>query len=188
MEEKITEQEQTTDNTASIDINADENAAGTTHLNEEVAEESAMEKLQMDLDEQKDKYLRLVAEFDNFRKRTAKEKLDLMQTAGKDVIIPILNVLDDCDRAEAQLQNSEDITLIKEGIQLVFAKLRSTVQSLGVREMESIGLTFDVEKHEAITDIPAPTEEQKDKVIDQIQKGYYLNEKLIRFAKVVVGK
>jgi molecular chaperone GrpE len=188
MEEKITEQEHFTDNTAPMDINVDENVAGTTHLNEEVAEESVMEKLQMELDEQKDKYLRLVAEFDNFRKRTAKEKLDLMQTAGKDVIIPILNVLDDCDRAEAQLQNSEDVTLIKEGIQLVFAKLRSTMQSLGVKEMESIGVDFDVEKHEAITDIPAPTEEQKDKVMDQIQKGYYLNEKLIRFAKVVVGK
>jgi molecular chaperone GrpE len=189
MEEKITEQEQTTDNNAPvIDINADENAAGTTHLNDEIAEESAMEKLQMELEEQKDKYLRLVAEFDNFRKRTAREKLDLIQTAGKDVIIPILNVLDDCDRAEQQIQNSEDVTLIKEGIQLVFAKLRTTMQSLGVKEMESIGLAFDVEKHEAITDIPAPTEEQKDTVIDQIQKGYYLNEKLIRFAKVVVGK
>jgi molecular chaperone GrpE len=170
-----------------MNINTDDNAAGTTHLNDEIAEESAMEKLQMELDEQKDKYLRLVAEFDNFRKRNAKERLELLQTAGKDVIMPMLEVLDDCDRAEQQIQKTDDVTLVKEGVQLVFHKLRTSLQARGIKEMESIHTDFDVEKHEAITEIPAPSEDLKGKVLDQIQKGYYLNDKLIRFAKVVVG-
>jgi molecular chaperone GrpE len=189
MEDNIQEQVPETDN-STVDhgfINADDNAAGTTHLNEEVAEESAMEKLQMELDEQKDKYLRLVAEYDNYRKRNAKERLELMQTANKEVIISMLDVMDDCDRAEQQIKLSEDVTVIKEGIQLVFAKMRTTLISKGVKEMESIGSPFDVELHEAITEIPAPNDELKGKVMDQIQKGYYLNDKLIRFAKVVVG-
>lgn len=171
-----------------IDINTDENAAGTSHLNEPVEEENQFEKLQAEIQEQKDKYLRLMAEFDNFRRRTAKERIELIQTAGKDVIVSLLDVLDDCDRAEKQLQSSDDIAVQKEGIQLVFNKLRSNLQSKGVKAMESIHADFDVEKHEAITEIPAPTEELKGKVIDEVMKGYYLNDKIIRFAKVVVGK
>lgn len=171
-----------------IDINADENVAGTSHLNEPVADDSQLEKLQAELQEQKDKYLRLMAEFDNFRRRTAKERIELIQTAGKDVIVSLLDVLDDCDRAEKQLQTSDDIAVQKEGIQLVFNKLRSNLQSKGVKVMESIQTDFDVEKHEAITEIPAPTEDLKGKVLDEVMKGYYLNDKIIRFAKVVVGK
>ena len=171
-----------------IDINADENAAGTSHLNEPVADDSELEKLQAELQEQKDKYLRLMAEFDNFRRRTAKERIELIQTAGKDVIVSLLDVLDDCDRAEKQLQSSDDIAVQKEGIQLVFNKLRSNLQAKGVKAMESINADFDVEKHEAITEIPAPSEDMKGKVIDEVMKGYYLNDKIIRFAKVVVGK
>ncbi len=168
-------------------INADENAAGTTHLNDVVAEESAMEKLQMELDEQKDKYLRLVAEYDNYRKRNAKERLELMGTANKEAIVAMLDVMDDCDRAEQQLQKTDDLTVIKEGIQLVFQKFRNTLQNKGVKELESNAKEFDVELHEAITEIPAPTPELIGKVVDTVQKGYYLNDKLIRFAKVVVG-
>ncbi len=169
-------------------LNTDENAAGTTHLNEPVQEENETEKLQAELQEQKDKYIRLMAEFDNFRRRTAKERLELIQTAGKDVIVSLLDVLDDCDRAEKQIQGSEDVNQIKEGVTLVFGKMRSALQSKGVKEMKSVHEEFDVEKHEAITEIPAPTEELKGKVIDEVQKGYYLNDKIIRFAKVVVGK
>lgn len=169
-------------------LNADENAAGTTHLNEPVSEESEMEKLRAEVQEQKDKYLRLMAEFDNFRRRTAKERLELIQTAGKDVIVSLLDVLDDCDRAEKQIQSTEDIQQVKEGVLLVFNKMRSSLQSKGVKEMKSVHEEFDVEKHEAITEIPAPTEELRGKVIDEVQKGYYLNDKIIRFAKVVVGK
>lgn len=185
MEESIpNEMEQNIEN----ELNTDENVPGTEHLNAPVAEEDPIAKLEAELQEQKDKYLRLMAEFDNYRRRTSKERLELIQTAGKDVIVSMLDLLDDCDRAEKQLQSSDDIAVQKEGIQLVFNKLRSTMQSKGVKVMESIHQDFDVEKHEAITEIPAPTEDLKGKVIDDVIKGYYLNDKIIRFAKVVVGK
>jgi molecular chaperone GrpE len=170
------------------DMNTDENIAGTSHLNDIMEEERELEKLQEELRAQKEKYLRLFAEFDNFRKRSAKESLELRQTAGKEVIVSLLDTLDDCDRAEKQLQNAENIDQVKEGIQLVFSKLRSVLQSRGLKAMESIHTDFDVEKHEAITEIPVQDESLKGKVIDEVQKGYYLNDKIIRFAKVVVGK
>lgn len=187
-EQELQNNAETTEKTAEMNINADENAAGTSNLNEPVAEESVVEKLEAELAEQKDKYLRLMAEFDNFRRRTAKERLELIQTAGKDVIVSLLDVLDDCDRAEKQLQGTEDIAAQKEGVMLVFNKLRNNLQQKGVKVMETINTDFDVEKHEAITEIPAPTEELKGKVIDEVTKGYFLNDKIIRFAKVVVGK
>jgi len=169
-------------------INSDENMSGSSYLNDEIVEENAIEKLNEELQEQKDKYLRLVAEFDNFKKRNARERIELIQTAGKEVITSLLDVLDDCDRAEKQLQNSDDINQVREGVQLVFNKLRSTLQNRGLKQMESIHTEFDVEQHEAITEIPAPSENLKGKVIDEVQKGYYLNDKIIRFAKVVIGK
>ena len=186
-EMKNQEQENTVE-TAEFSINADENAAGTTHLNEPVENESEVEKLEMELKEQKDKYLRLYAEFDNYRRRTAKENIELRQTAGKDVIIDLLDVLDDCDRAEKQIQQTNGINQLREGIQLVFNKLRTTLQSKGLKVMDSLHKPFDVSKHEAITEIHAPSADLKGKVIDEVQKGYYLNDKIIRFAKVVVGK
>jgi molecular chaperone GrpE len=149
---------------------------------------SEIEQALADLAEQKDKYLRLMAEFDNYKRRTAKERMELIQTAGKDVIVSLLDVLDDCDRAEKQLNSSDDIALQKEGIQLVFNKIRSTMQAKGLSAMESIGKDFDAEFHEAITEVPVPDEKLKGKVIDEVTKGYALNEKIIRFAKVVVGK
>jgi len=149
---------------------------------------SELDQAQADLAEQKDKFLRLMAEFDNYKRRTAKERMDLIQTAGKDVIVSLLDVLDDCDRAEKQLATSDDIALQKEGIQLVFNKIRSTMQAKGLKAMESIGTPFDAELHEAITEVPVPDNKQKGKVIDEVTKGYFLNEKIIRFAKVVVGK
>ena len=170
-----------------IDINSDSDVPGNSHLSNPEAE-NITDKLQAELEEQKDKYIRLFAEFDNFKKRNAKERYELMQTAGRDVITSMLDVLDDCDRAEKQMQSSEDLEQIKQGVALVFNKLRTTLQSKGLKAMDSIATTFDVEKHEAITEIPAPTEELKDKVVDEITKGYYLNDKIIRFAKVVVGK
>ena len=169
------------------DMNTDENIADSTHLSEMSAQEEEMDRLREDLQEQKDKNLRLFAEFDNFRKRSARESLELRQTAGKEVIISLLDVLDDCDRAEKQLLATEDIGPAKEGVQLVFSKLRATLQNRGLRAMISINTDFDVEKHEAITEFPVQDPAQKGKVIDEIQKGYYLNDKLIRHAKVVVG-
>lgn len=185
MEDKEMVQENNNEN--AMDINADENAAGTTHLNEEIAEESELEKLKAALEEQKDKYLRLAAEYDNFRRRSAKERIELIQTAGKEVIMAFLEVLDDIERAEKQMQANDDFAVQKEGVQLVFNKVKTTLQAKGVKAFESKHTDFDVEKHEAVTEIPAPTEDLKGKVIDEIQKGYYLNDKLIRFAKVVVG-
>ena len=175
------------DNPGEMELNADENAAGTTHLNEPVTNESQIEKITADLEEQKDKYLRLMAEFDNFRRRNAKERVELIQTASKDVVVSLLEVLDDCERAEKQLIAFDDIAMQKEGILLVFNKLRTLLQQKGVKAMESIHADFDVEKHEAITEIPAPNEALKGKVIDEVMKGYYMHDKIIRFAKVVVG-
>lgn len=149
---------------------------------------SELDQAKAELVEQKDKYLRLMAEFDNYKRRTAKERMELIQTAGKDVIVSLLDVLDDCDRAEKQLTVSDDISVQKEGIQLVFNKVRSTLQAKGLAAMESIGKDFDAELHEAITEVPVPDDKQKGKVIDEVTKGYLLNEKIIRFAKVVVGK
>jgi len=177
-----------TEDMSDLNITTDENAAGTSFLDEPLEDESEIEKLNAQLAEQKDKYLRLLAEFDNFKRRTAKESLEIRQTAARDVITALLDVLDDCDRAEKQLQKTDDVAQIKEGIQLVFDKLRKTMQAKGLKAMESINTPFDVEKHEAITEITAPNETLKGKVLDEVQKGYYLNDKLIRFAKVVVGK
>lgn len=169
-----------------ININADADVPGNTHLSNPL-EESDTEKLNAELAEQKDKYIRLFAEFDNFRRRTAKEKLELIQTAGKDIIGSLLEVLDDMERAETQMETSTDIEQLKEGNKLVFNKLRNLLQQKGLVKMESKSSDFDVEKHEAITEIEAG-EKFKGKVVDEVQKGYYLNDKLIRFAKVVVGK
>jgi molecular chaperone GrpE len=149
---------------------------------------SELDQLKADLADQKDKYLRLMAEFENFKRRTAKERVDLIQTAGKDVIVSLLDVMDDCDRAEKQLNGSDDIAVQKEGIQLVFNKIRTTLQAKGLKAMESIDQSFNVELHEAITEVPVPDASKKGKVIDEVTKGYYLNDKIIRFAKVVVGK
>lgn len=187
MEENVFQQEQATEN-GDFGINADENAAGTTHLNDALEEESVIEKLSTELQEQKDKYLRLFAEFDNYRRRTAKENIELRQTAGKEVIVSLLDVLDDCDRAEKQMEKETDIQHVKEGALLIFNKLRRILQSKGLKEMDSLQKEFDVEKHEAITEVPVQNSKQKGKVIDAVEKGYYLNDKLIRFAKVVVGK
>ena len=182
------------DGNFSVNINSDENVAGSQHLNEPVAEESDVEKLKVEIDslnqknaELNDKFLRQVAEFDNFRRRNAKERVELIQTAGKDVITDLLVVLDDSERAQKQMETTDDVTQIKEGVQLVFSKLRNTLSAKGLKPMESVGKEFNPDLHEAIIEIPAG-DEMKGKVVDEVQKGYYLNDKIIRHAKVVVGK
>jgi len=153
----------------------------------EVEEVSAEEKLRAELKEANDKYLRLYAEFDNYKRRTTKERIELLQSAGKDVLVSLLPIADDFDRAIKYMNTSSDIEAVKEGIVLVSSKFKSTLTQKGVKEMESIGTTFDADLHEAITNVPAPSEDMKGKVIDEVEKGYFLNEKVIRFAKVVVG-
>ncbi len=170
------------------ELNTDDSVNGMQHLDEEPGEDGEATKLQAELAEMKDKYLRLVAEFENFRKRNAKERLENAALAGRDVIQPLLEVLDDSERAEKQMDKTEDVAMIKEGIRLVFNKLRATLQSRGLKAMNAVNEDFDADVHEAITEIPAPNEQMKGKVIDVVEQGYYLNDKIIRHAKVVVGK
>ena len=172
-----------------MDINTDDSVGGTSHLQDPVGEESELEKLQQELGEFKDKYLRTIAEFDNFKRRNAKERIELMQTAGKDIITELLDVLDDCDRAQQTLEKSQQVSSPEwEGVLLVFNKLRNKLQARGLKAMETTHQPFDADLHEAITEIPAPTEELKGKVLDEVMKGYLLNDKVIRHPKVVVGK
>ncbi|WP_316835316.1 nucleotide exchange factor GrpE [Pedobacter nutrimenti] len=166
--------------------NEENNTAGEAAA-EPVAELSAEEKLKEENAALNDKYLRLFAEFDNFKRRTQKERVELLQTAGKDVVISLLPVLDDFDRANKAMENASDVAAVREGVQLVHSKLKSILAQKGLKEMESINTPFDTDNHEAITKIPAPNEEMKGKVIDELEKGYTLNDKVIRFAKVVVG-
>ncbi len=170
-----------------VGINSDENISGTTHLNEPLINEPELETLRNELGEMKEKYIRKVAEFENFKKRNSKERLELIQTAGKEVIADLLEVLDDCERAEKQLNTTDDMSQANEGVMLVFNKLKSILYAKGLKPMETINKDFNPDIHEAIAEVPAPTKELKGKVIDEVQKGYYLNDKIIRFAKVVVG-
>jgi molecular chaperone GrpE len=150
--------------------------------------ENETEKLRAELSEQKDKYIRLFAEFDNYKRRTSKEAMELRSTAGKEIIISMLDILDDMDRAEKQLKESNVDASISDGVILVFDKFRKTLQSKGLKQIETLHSDFDVEKDEAVSEIEVPDKKLKGKVVAEVQKGYMLNDKLIRFAKVVVGK
>jgi molecular chaperone GrpE len=155
--------------------------------NEEMlALQAQLDQATVDLDEAKDKYLRLFAEFDNYKKRIMKENLELRKTAAQDTMVALLPVLDDFDRAKKNADAGNEV--FSEGVSLVYNKLYAALEAKGLKAMESTGIAFDVEHHEAITDIPAPTEELRGMVIDTIEKGYILTDKIIRHAKVVVGK
>ena len=150
------------------------------------AQEKALEEEKAKFAELNDKHLRLQAEFDNFRKRTAKEKLDLTVTASENVIKDILPVFDDFERALQNMEkNGNEADL--QGVTLIFNKLKDTLKKKGLEEIEAMGVDFNTDEHEALTMIPAPEEDKKGKVLDVIQKGYKLNGKVIRFARVVVG-
>lgn len=140
------------------------------------------------INELNDKYLRLYSEFDNYRKRTSKERLELFKTAGQDILTDLLPVLDDFDRAIQNMDSSEDAEAIQTGINLIYNKFKSVLENKGLKHFKSIETEFDPEVHEAITKIPAPSKKLKGKVVDEIEKGYMLNDKVIRFAKVVVGE
>jgi molecular chaperone GrpE len=157
------------------------------HQTEQPAAPSAEDKLKHELSLANDKYLRLYAEFDNFRRRTIKEREEARKTEGKDVIVSLLPVLDDFERAQRSMEKATDIVAVKEGVELVQNKLKNILAQKGLKEMQAIGTPFDADLHEAITNIPAPTDDLKGKVIDEMEKGYSLNDKVIRFAKVIVG-
>lgn len=141
-----------------------------------------------ELQELKDKYLRLMAEFDNYKKRTFREKLDTINQAARDTVLAILPVLDDFDRAKLMAEDDSTEEVFTDGVQLVYNKLHSVLKGKGLAVMESNGELFDSELHEAMTEIPAPSDDLKGRIVDTIEKGYTLNDKIIRHAKVVVGK
>ncbi|WP_350292387.1 nucleotide exchange factor GrpE [uncultured Croceitalea sp.] len=162
-----------------------------TELNEEVEAEqeevSEEDQLRDDLAKEKDKFLRLFAEFENFKKRTSKERIDLFKTAGQDVIVSLLPVMDDFDRALKEISKSEDKELFK-GVELISNKFRETLKNKGLEEVETKqGDVFDAEIHDAVTQIPAPEKKLKGKIIDVIEKGFKLGDRIIRHPKVVVG-
>lgn len=146
------------------------------------------EQLKCELAELKDKYLRLMAEFDNYRKRTLKERAEIIDQAARDTMTAILPVLDDFDRAKASAEAPDSKEQFSEGVKLVYHKLYKTLESRGLEPMESTGKDFDPDEHEAISEVPAPSEDLKGKVVDTVEKGYKLKGKIIRHAKVVVGK
>lgn len=147
-----------------------------------------LENLKQELGELKDKYMRLSAEFDNYRKRTLKERIELSKTAGENMLVQILTIYDDLDRAGEHVKEAKTVDGLKEGLYLIFNKFNDFMKQQGVKEIEAKGLEFDTDLHEAVTKFPAPEESLKGKVIDVVQKGYTLNDKVIRYAKVVVGE
>jgi len=158
-------------------------------VKEEKSEGKKPEKTEQEIiAELNDKYLRLAAEYDNYRKRTLKEKMELTKTAGADILVNILPVMDDFERALGSIQQAKEVEPLKEGVLLIFNKFKEFLKQRGVKEIEAKEKDFDTDLHEAITKIPAPTEELKGKVVDVIEKGYFLNDKVIRFSKVVVGE
>ena len=155
---------------------------------EDDSAEAQVSKLQSQVDEYKDKYLRQAAEFDNYRKRVIKEKADLIKNGGEKVISAILPILDDFERAHANMDKMEDIAAVKEGVELIIDKFLSILKKEGLEKIDVQGQPFNVDFHEAIAMVPAPTDELKGKVLDCVQTGYKLNEKVIRHAKVAVAE
>jgi len=195
-------QEEQTNETSSVEENADtettqeagkkkrkrgsRGGSGNAKKTQELEEN--IEKRNEELNEMKDKYLRLYADFDNFRKRTNKERLEMIQTASKDIILSVLPVIDDFERAIKAGDGSDTEEKIPEGVRLIHEKLVRILGQKGLAAMETTGETFDSDMHEALTKVPAPTEEMKGKIIDTVEKGYKLGEKIIRYPKVVVGQ
>lgn len=158
-----------------------------TNLEDNQTEGAETPSLQDELAAANERYLRLYAEFDNYKRRTSKERVELIQSAGKEVISNLLTVMDDFDRALKMMESATEVSTVSEGVQLISQKFKKILQQQGLKEMETIGQPFDADFHEAITNIPAPSAEMKGKVIDELEKGYFLNDKVLRYAKVVVG-
>lgn len=192
-EEKTTKQQQAE---KEKDIKTeDQQFTETEQENKKEAEPASEKELEKELketkdalEEMKDKYLRLSAEFDNFRKRTVKEKAELVLNGGEKSISSILPVIDDLERAIKTMETATDVTAVKEGVELIYNKFISILAQNGVKAIETKGQTLNTDYHEAIAVIPSPNEEQKGKILDCVQTGYTLNEKVIRHAKVVVGE
>ncbi|SFU34113.1 molecular chaperone GrpE [Pustulibacterium marinum] len=177
-------------NKAEVEEQTTDATQATENQNEAAEKEelSAEEKLKEELGKEKDKFLRLFAEFENYKRRTAKERVENMKSANKEVMLAMLPVLDDFDRALNELTKSEDKEMLK-GVELIHGKFKNTLQQKGLEQVEAAaGESFDADIHDAITQIPAPTEDLKGKIVDVIEKGYKLGDKIIRHPKVVVGQ
>lgn len=190
--EEITD-EQILDPTAAetasfFDKNESEDKAKSEEKIEETAEVNPTEQIQAQLDEMKDKYLRLSAEFDNYRKRSLREKMDLTKYASEEVLQSILPLHDDFDRAMKSMDVSTDIEAVKEGQRLIYNKFNEFLKAKGISEIDAIGKDLNTDIHEAITKIPVQDEAMKGKIVDVVQKGYMLNDKVIRFSKVIIGE
>lgn len=175
------------------DMNSQEHVENVDQTTETTANEAPTEidelaQLKLDKEELKDKYIRLVAEFDNYKRRTSKQIIEIRETATEGLMTSLLEIVDDYDRAKDNLEKAEDVAALKEGVYLIFNKLIKTFEAKGLVEMDAKEKAFDADFHEAIAEIPAPTPELEGMVIDVVQKGYLLNDKIIRHAKVVVGK
>jgi len=155
--------------------------------NELDATKRSLDELQKKYNQLNDTHLRSLAEFDNYRKRSLREKADLIKTGGESVLINVLSVIDDMERGLSATKDAQDINAVKQGMELIYTKFQSFLKQNGITAIETEGKTFDTDMHEAITTIPAPSNDLKGKVVDCVQKGYYLHDKVIRFAKVVVG-
>lgn len=193
-EEKNNQEKEELKNNSAQDIPVEESAEQTTAQEEHVAEgaketaENQLEKLQAALEAQKDKYLRLSAEFDNYRKRTMKEKAELILNGGEKSISSILPVVDDLERALKNMESATDVDAVREGVVLIYNKFMSVLGQNGVKVIETKEQPLNTDYHEAIAVIPAPAEDLKGKILDCVQTGYMLNDKVIRHAKVVVGE
>lgn len=185
VEEEITKQEET------VTENAEQQAAAEAAEEQQEVADPVMQELEAakaTIEEQKDKYLRLSAEFDNYRKRTLKEKAELIKNGGEKAISAILPILDDLERALQNMQKADDVKAMYEGIDLIYQKFLKGLSQEGLQKMEPVGEVFDTDYHEAVALVPAPSEDQKGKVLDCVQTGYKLNDKVIRHAKVVVAQ
>lgn len=179
VENNVISDDNTEDTSANTDNSAEEKTTGLTV-------EEQLEAAKKEVEQYKDKYLRAVAEFDNYRKRTLKEKAELLLNGSEKAVCAFLPILDDFERAIAD--KTEDVNAIKEGVQIIFNKFNKTLESLGVRKIETEGKDFDVDFHEAVAMVPGMGDDKKGKVIDCVQTGYQLNDKVIRHAKVAVGQ
>lgn len=173
---------------ASGENNSEKETEVPVELSEIDAAKKQIDELQLKVQQMNDTYLRTLAEYDNYRKRTLKEKADLIKTGGESVLINILGVVDDVERGLDSSRKAQDIDALREGIELIYNKFAGFLKQNGISSIETVGQPFNTDHHEAIATIPAPEEAMKGKVIDCVQKGYYLHDKVIRFAKVVVGE
>jgi len=171
------------------DINEEEMNSDVKEAQEtQVEEVSKEEKLAEELAKEKDKFLRLFAEFENYKKRTARERLDLIETAGSSVMMSILPVLDDFERALSHIEEDKETEELRKGVELIYQKLLTALEQKGMKEMKSKGKAFDPDFHQALTEIETPDKKMKGKIVDVIEKGYFIGDKILRHAKVVVGK